>query len=243
MHTHRFNGLAGLQKHAGGTLLGLIIGLIIGLAVAVVVAIYITNAPTPFQKPPSPAAPQDDAASVDPNKPLQSKISPRPVMPPPPAETQPTYTPEPSPAPTTATAPAILETPLPDSKPTPAVAPSPKTAKADKPAPAPAANTDPIRDLLRKQASSTAPASTTADVGKASYLLQVGAYKSIADAERQKANLAMNGFESAVSEREINGIQLFRVRMGPYRSMEELERMRSKMQDAGISASVIRVQE
>ncbi len=218
---------ASRAQQRGGTFLGLVLGLIIGLAIAVVVALYITKAPTPFQRKgtPKPAEPGNVVGTLpspvqeppsDPNKPLWSKTPPKPVGPPAePAHREPT-------APASPAAPATR--PVPEE----AVKPAPKTAEkpAEKAAERPLA--DPIAEIAQ------------ADANKVGYLLQVGAFRSQDDANRQKANLAMQGFEAKVTDRDVNGVKLYRVRLGPYNKIEDMNRARDRLQSAGFEASVIR---
>lgn len=228
------------RSQRGGTFLGLVLGLIVGLAIAVVVAVYITKAPVPFvsrngaqPKPsepgtvvnplptPAPAAPQASApAAADPNTPLWSRVPAKPVdqvpepnAPAPGTTTRPT---EPSATMQPASTPAARP-PKPATPPTP-----PATASNEKPV------ADPIAEIARQ------------DAAKTGYFLQVGAYKSSDDAERQKGNLAMQGFEAKVTQREVNGATMFRVRMGPYNSLDEMTAVRSRLQASGVESSVIR---
>jgi len=79
-----------------------------------------------------------------------------------------------------------------------------------------------------------------ADANKVGYLLQVGAFRSQDDADRQKANLAMQGFEAKVTDRDVNGVKMYRVRLGPFNRIEDMNRARDRLQSAGFEASVIR---
>lgn len=51
---------------------------------------------------------------------------------------------------------------------------------------------------------------------KVQYILQAGSFTSAADAERQKAQLALVGLQSVVSRANVNGVTYFRVELGPY---------------------------
>ena len=88
--------------------------------------------------------------------------------------------------------------------------------------------TDPIAEIARQ------------DAAKTGYFLQVGAYKSPEDAERQKGNLAMQGFEAKVTQREVNGTTMYRVRLGPFNSLDEMTAVRGRLQSTGVESSVIR---
>lgn len=225
---HGRPGRRALQR--GGTFLGLVLGLIVGLAIAVIVALYITRAPSPFRSAapakstpgnvatplPQPQA-QQPQEPVDPNQPLWSRVPATPT----------TRTPE-------ATHPADGTRPVPPvTSTTPASQPAAKPA--EKPAEKPVAEKptekpvfDPIAEIARE------------DSAKVGYLLQIGAYRSKDDAARQKANLAMQGYESTITEREVNGVMLYRVRVGPYKKLEDMNKARDRLQSSGFEASVIR---
>ncbi|UAW64077.1 SPOR domain-containing protein [Mycoavidus sp. HKI] len=75
-----------------------------------------------------------------------------------------------------------------------------------------------------------------------SYYLQVGAYKTRADAEQQRAKLALQGFESKVTRYENAGILYYRVRLGPFTRFEQMNQARLRLTDAGIDTAIIRPQ-
>lgn len=105
-------------------------------------------------------------------------------------------------------------------------------------APAPDAS-DPIADL----ASGKKPAEVVpAPVAKsdAIYFLQVGAFNKRADADAQKASLAIQGIQSQLSEITSEGNTLWRVRVGPYNSIEESNPVRDKLNSMGIKPNVIK---
>ena len=81
------------------------------------------------------------------------------------------------------------------------------------------------------------PGANEANTG---YFLQVGAYKTAADAEQQRARLAFQGFESKVSQRDAGGVTYFRVRIGPFAKFDEMNATRQRLSDAGIDTAVIR---
>jgi len=72
------------------------------------------------------------------------------------------------------------------------------------------------------------------------YFLQVGAYKTSADAEQQRARLAFQGFESKVTQRDAGGVTYYRVRIGPFTKFDEMNSTRQRLSDAGIDTAVIR---
>ena len=98
---------------------------------------------------------------------------------------------------------------------------------------------DPIADLDNgKKPADAAPASTAKS--DAIYFLQVGAFNRRADADAQKASLAIQGIQSQLSEISSEGNTLWRVRVGPYNSVEESNPVRDKLNGMGIKPSVIK---
>jgi cell division protein FtsN len=71
--------------------------------------------------------------------------------------------------------------------------------------------------------------------------LQTGAYKNQDEAQRQKAMLAMQGLEALISERELDGATLWRVRVGPFVGQDAVTQTRSRLQSAGIPSTIIRI--
>ena len=72
------------------------------------------------------------------------------------------------------------------------------------------------------------------------YWLQVGAYSDKAFADSQKAQLAMQGMQAKVTENKIEGQSTWRVRIGPYSELPDLNDDKHKLDNAGVSYSVIK---
>jgi hypothetical protein len=51
----------------------------------------------------------------------------------------------------------------------------------------------------------------------------------------------MQGLEALISEREVEGATLWRVRVGPYIGQVEVREIRARLQGAGINSTVIRI--
>ena len=98
------------------------------------------------------------------------------------------------------------------------------------------AASDPIADLVSGKKSVETPAPKT----DAIYFLQVGAFVKRADADAQKANLAIQGIQSQLSEVSADGNTLWRVRVGPYNSPEESNPVRDKLTNIGIKPTLIK---
>jgi len=218
-------------RQRGGTFLGIVLGLIVGLAVAVVVALYITKTPTPFveKTPPRPAENSPAAQAPDPNKALQ------PRTPLPGAASAPATPDSDSQA---VTSPLVPGTQVAPATPPVASAPTAPTTQPAQTKPSPA-------DILNGKSTvpvappTTPPASAT-DNANTGYYLQVGAFKSQNDAEQLRAKLALSGFEAKVTQRDANGLTLYRVRLGPYGKLDEMNHVRQRLQDGGYDTAVIR---
>jgi cell division protein FtsN len=74
--------------------------------------------------------------------------------------------------------------------------------------------------------------------GKPAFL-QAGAYRTSDDAENMRAKLALLGFEAAISSAERDGGSLYRVRLGPYTRIDDLNRVRQRLAENGIDANVV----
>ncbi|OMT93779.1 SPOR domain-containing protein [Burkholderia pseudomallei] len=136
-------------------------------------------------------------------------------------------------------------------EPAPPPAKKPQTAANGSSAPhvannnaqASAAATPPKAAQAPKGASSattTAAKPTSGADANTGYFLQVGAYKTEADAEQQRARLGFQGFESKVSKRDVSGVTYFRVRIGPFSKFEDMNSARQRLSDAGVDTAVIR---
>lgn len=105
--------------------------------------------------------------------------------------------------------------------------------------PAPAA-ADPIGDLVNSKKSTDSTPATTAPKGDAIYFLQTGAFAKRADADAQKASLAIQGIQTQLSEVTADGNTLWRVRSGPYNSVEESNPAKEKLNSMGIKPTLIK---
>ncbi len=75
------------------------------------------------------------------------------------------------------------------------------------------------------------------------YVLQAGSYRNFKDADRARAQLALQGIESQIQRVTIDSDTWHRVRIGPTRDLSELNRLRARLREADIDALVIRVGE
>jgi cell division protein FtsN len=73
------------------------------------------------------------------------------------------------------------------------------------------------------------------------YVLQAGSYRNFADADRVRAQLALQGIESKVQKVTVDADTWHRVRIGPITDLGQLNRVRTRLRQADIDALVIRV--
>ena len=218
------------KKQLGGTILGFILGVIVGLGAALAVAVYVTKVPVPFLNKGGARGADQDAAEAqknkdwDPNSPLRGKSAAKP------------------PAPAASAAGAEPATPaaqpVATAEPKGAAASAPKAAasKPEKVEPGKPTSADPLGDLAKAKA---------AEAGSADpydYFVQAGAFRTQADADAQRAKLAMMGWEARVSEREQNGRPVFRVRVGPFAKRDDAAALKDKLDGTGVESALVRVQ-
>jgi cell division protein FtsN len=76
---------------------------------------------------------------------------------------------------------------------------------------------------------------------RGTYVLQAGSYKNFADADRVRAQLALQGIESKVQKVTMGDESWHRVRIGPISKLDELNRLQQLLRKADVDALVIRV--
>jgi cell division protein FtsN len=217
----------------GNTWFGVLAGLILGLGAAVVVALFVTQVPMPFvdkaSREPAKTLLPDARDAPDPNFGLSGKPGLDGTSPLGPVEGSftpiPGLTP-PSAIPGTGSTPSAprpddigkLIASLDDKQGT--SPPANPSAPASKPAPSPA----------------TAPAANADTV----YFLQAGAFRSENDADSVKARILLLGLPVQIQKAQINGSTIHRVRVGPFKGIDEMNRSRAKLGEEKIESSVVR---
>ena len=102
---------------------------------------------------------------------------------------------------------------------------------------------------VQKEAPATAGDKSTSPVEAAvqpaektgKYFLQAGAYQNVADAEDQRAKLALMGIEASMQSVTLpDKGTLNRVRLGPYSSADEMNQVKADLTKRGIPTAVIR---
>ena len=82
------------------------------------------------------------------------------------------------------------------------------------------------------------------EASKDVYFIQAGSFQNPADADNQKARLAILGYESSVEPANLpDKGTWYRVRLGPYTKVEEINRVRQALAQNGIDASLIKIKE
>jgi cell division protein FtsN len=138
---------------------------------------------------------------------------------------------------------------------TPAAAPPPKTPAAAAKAPDKprfdfykilAGGEEPVseRELRERLRTAAAPKSQVAAASQDVYFIQAGAFQNPADADNQKARLAILGFESNVEPTNLpDKGTWYRVRLGPYTKVDELNKVRQSLAQNGIDANLVKLKD
>jgi cell division protein FtsN len=76
------------------------------------------------------------------------------------------------------------------------------------------------------------------------YFIQAGSFQNPADADSQKAKIAILGFESSVEPTALpDKGTWYRVRLGPYTTLEDLNKVRRVLTQNGIDASLVKMKD
>lgn len=82
------------------------------------------------------------------------------------------------------------------------------------------------------------------EAGRAIYFIQVGSFQNPADADNQKAKLALLGLEAGVEPVTLpDKGTWYRVRLGPYAKIDELNRVRQMLAQNGVEASLVKLKD
>ncbi|HEX6736342.1 MAG TPA: SPOR domain-containing protein [Azonexus sp.] len=73
---------------------------------------------------------------------------------------------------------------------------------------------------------------------KVPLFLQAGSFSTAQDADNQKAKLAFMGVEAVVQQVMIQDRTLYRVRVGPFTKIDELNKVRAELAKSGIEAQL-----
>jgi len=240
------------RKSGGSTLLGLFIGLVIGVIGVAGVVWYINKAPLPFtttgQQPKLPPPVDSKAAAPAPAEvpPLASAPVALPGKPGDPITEKPRFD-------FYKILPGKAEA-IPDPKPEEAkpVEAKPAAAKPSetKPIEGKAAEAKPAeaKSADGKAATSKTTESKPAENAKSKsdnqlkepIYLQAGSFQSASDADNQKARLALLGAEARIQQVMLQDKVWYRVRIGPYHKMDDVNHLRADLARQGIDANVVK---
>jgi cell division protein FtsN len=232
------------RKSGGGTLLGLFIGLVIGVIAVAAVVWYVNKAPLPFtttgQQPRLPP-------------PVGSKPAGQPASEVPPVASAPVALPgkpgDPIPEkprfdfykilPGNAEA---VPDPKPDESRPAEQRPTIGKPTETKPIESKAAETKPAegRPAEGKAAAGKPAEAKSENSLKEPIYLQAGSFLSASDADNQKARLALMGAEARIQQVMLQDKVWYRVRLGPYHKMDDVNHMRADLAKQGIDANVVR---
>jgi cell division protein FtsN len=204
------------SRSGGGFLLGVFIGLVIGLAVAIGVAFYMNKTPIPFINRAKPVVKDEGPTKGPPLAGLPVGAAP--------AGSSPASQ---SAAPGKGAEAKGPEKPRFDFY---KILPGGEEPLSEKE----------LKDRLKAEKKSVAAAETTNEI----YFLQAGSFQNPADADNQKARLAILGLESNVEPSVLpDKGTWYRVRLGPYRRLDEINRMRQTLAQNGIDASLVKAKD
>jgi cell division protein FtsN len=110
-------------------------------------------------------------------------------------------------------------------------------ASSSVPSPRPPPAAPPGAPVAATEAPPAPPAASADEV----LMLQVAAFKAKSDAESLKAQLALKGMQAGIESANIKGESYHRVRLGPYRSIEQLQSARSRLKGSGYDSVVVRL--
>ena len=219
-----------MAKHkssGGSTLYGLLAGLVIGLMVAAGVAYYVVKAPMPFydkasRTPDAPGAP-DPRQAPDPNAGMGGR------------DTGTTAATPESAAPVAGAAPGT-STPAQGSG--DALGSLIATLTPTAPAAGGGATVNP-----RPKAEPLPPPPgqpQTAPATGGPYFLQVGSFRGLEDAESLRARILLLGMPVEIQRAEVNGLQVNRVRVGPFARIDDMNQIRTKLGQEKIPTAMVR---
>lgn len=201
------------KKSGGGTLIGLFIGIVIGLLCAFGVVLYLQKTPLPFM---------DKSGHVD----------------------------TPPGTPGTPGVPVLLPG-KPGEKPVGAPGDKPRfefykilPGAQDATPQTPAGTGTPPPAPANGDSSGGSPTADTPPPVSEVFYLQAGAFQKAADADNLKAKLALMGLETSVLEANVpDKGTMYRVRVGPFKKPDEMNRVRNQLSQTGIQASLVKLKE
>jgi len=219
---------------------GVLAGLLIGLGVAAGVAYYVVKAPMPFmdkasRSPDAPGSP-DPRNAPDPNAALSAR------------EVGPVTAPS---SPDQPTGQVIMPGTGQAAQPAAGASKSSGDALGSLIAtltPAPNATTRPAQtpstgassSSSRSEAASSPSTSKNPPNTGGPYYLQVGSFRVLEDAEALRAKIILMGMPVEIQRAEVNGLQVNRVRVGPFARIDDMNQTRIRLGQEKIPTAVVR---
>jgi cell division protein FtsN len=100
------------------------------------------------------------------------------------------------------------------------------------------------KELKEAARAAKAAEGAKAEAARATYYIQAGSFQNPADADNQKAKLALLGLEAAVEPTSLpDKGTWYRVRLGPYAKIDDLNRVRQNLAQNGIDASLVKLKD
>jgi cell division protein FtsN len=98
-------------------------------------------------------------------------------------------------------------------------------------------------EAKKDEAKKDEPKKEESKESKTPLFLQAGSFTLAQDADNQKAKLAFMGVEAVIQQVMIQDRTLYRVRVGPYTKIDELNKVRAELAKAGIEAQLAKNKE
>ncbi len=202
------------KKSGGGTLVGMFIGLVLGVVAAAGVVLYLNKSPLPFNK----QVLENNGAQSNKAQPAQPMALPGKPGDPIPEKRFQFYDILPGKA---------------DAVPEKAAKPEAQKEELKKEEPK-------KEETKKEEAKKDEAKKEEPKESKTPLFLQAGSFSTAQDADNQKAKLAFMGVEAVIQQVMIQDKTLFRVRVGPYSKIDELNKVRAELAKAGIEAQLSR---
>ncbi|MBP5996886.1 MAG: SPOR domain-containing protein [Azonexus sp.] len=201
------------KKSAGGTLIGMFIGLVLGVVVAASVVWYMNKSPLPFNK----------SVQAPPAKPEGAPANGKPAT----QNGQPMALP------------GKPGDPIPEKRfQFYDILPGKADAVPDK-----AGKPEVKKEEPKKEEKKEEPKKEEVKESKTPLFLQAGSFSTAQDADNQKAKLAFMGIEAVIQQVMIQDKTFYRVRVGPFTRIDELNKTRAELAKNGIDAQLAKNKE
>lgn len=84
------------------------------------------------------------------------------------------------------------------------------------------------------------PLNTAQPTATGSRYLQVGAFRNAKEADSIRARMILMGYNAEITKITVNNVEINRVRIGPFKNDDELNRSRTELSKAKISSTIVR---